>query len=45
VAEEDLAALAVPALRHRLILSFEAEAQGASSDEVVAQAWESARRG
>lgn len=45
VAEEDLGALAVPALRHRLVLSFEAEAQGARADEVVAQAWESARRG
>ena len=45
VAEEDLAALAAPVLRHRLILSFEAEAQGARADDVVAQAWESARRG
>ncbi|MFN0006494.1 MAG: AAA family ATPase [Planctomycetota bacterium] len=45
VAEEDLGALAVPALRHRLVLSFEAEAQGARADEVVASAWESARRG
>jgi MoxR-like ATPase len=45
VAEEDLAELAGPALRHRLILSFEAEAQGVRPDEVVAQAWSSARRG
>jgi MoxR-like ATPase len=45
VAEEDLSALAVPALRHRLILSFEAEAQGAHAGDVVAEAWESARRG
>jgi MoxR-like ATPase len=45
VAEEDLAALAAPALRHRLILSFESEAQGILPDGVVAQAWERARRG
>jgi MoxR-like ATPase len=45
VAEEDLAALAAPALRHRLILSFEAEASGARPDEIVAHALERARRG
>lgn len=32
---EDVRAAAKPALRHRLILSFEAEAEGIGSDEVV----------
>jgi MoxR-like ATPase len=45
VAEEDLAALAAPALRHRLILGFEAEAEGARADDLVARALERARRG
>ncbi len=45
VAEEDLVALAAPALRHRLVLGFEAESAGARSDELVAQALASARRG
>ena len=45
VAEEDLEALAAPALRHRLILGFEAEAEGARADDIVARALERARRG
>jgi MoxR-like ATPase len=44
VAEEDLVALSAPALRHRLILGFEAEASGAKPDEIVAQAVDRARR-
>lgn len=32
---DDIAALAAPALRHRLILSFEAEAEGIEADSVV----------
>ena len=36
VAFEDIRAVALPALRHRLILSFEADAEGVTSDRVVA---------
>jgi MoxR-like ATPase len=35
VAREDLQALALPALRHRLILGFEAQADGITADRVV----------
>ncbi len=35
VAFEDVAALALPALRHRLILNFEGEAEGISTDQVL----------
>ncbi|MGH2372649.1 MAG: AAA family ATPase [bacterium] len=35
VSTDDLQALALPALRHRLILNFEAEAEGIDPDEVV----------
>jgi MoxR-like ATPase len=45
VAEEDLAKLAAPALRHRLILNYEGEAALADTDELVKDAFESARRG
>ncbi len=45
VADEDLAVLAAPALRHRLILGFEAEGEGARADEIVAAALESSARG
>jgi MoxR-like ATPase len=34
---EDIAASALPALRHRLLLNFEAEAEGVTTDQVVAQ--------
>ena len=33
---EDIAALAAPVMRHRLLLSFTAEAEGRSADDVVA---------
>ncbi len=33
---EDIAALAAPVMRHRLLLSFAAEAEGQSADDVVA---------
>jgi len=33
---EDVVALAAPVLRHRLLLSFTAEAEGRSADDVVA---------
>jgi MoxR-like ATPase len=35
VAREDLQAVALPALRHRLILGFEAQADGVTADRVV----------
>jgi MoxR-like ATPase len=35
VAYDDVAAMALPALRHRLILNFEGEAEGISTDEVL----------
>ena len=38
VAIEDIRALAMPALRHRLILNFEGEAEGADPDDVLAAA-------
>jgi MoxR-like ATPase len=36
VTEADVSALAAPVLRHRLLLSFMAEAEGKSADAVVA---------
>ncbi len=38
VEEADVAALAAPALRHRLILGFEAEGEGARPDAILAEA-------
>jgi MoxR-like ATPase len=35
VAYEDIRQSAIPALRHRLILNFEAQAEGVSADEVI----------
>ncbi|MCP3965512.1 MAG: MoxR family ATPase [Lentisphaerae bacterium] len=35
VAKEDVAAAAVPAMRHRLILSFEGQAEGISTDKII----------
>jgi MoxR-like ATPase len=35
VALDDLRAVAHPALRHRLILNFEAQAEGISADTVI----------
>ena len=37
VSFEDIQAVAAPALRHRLILNFEAEAEGITTDHIVAQ--------
>jgi MoxR-like ATPase len=42
VSVEDLRALAAPALRHRIILNFEGEAEGIDVDNLVAQIVESA---
>jgi MoxR-like ATPase len=35
VSQDDLRQAALPALRHRLILNFEAQADGLSTDEVI----------
>jgi MoxR-like ATPase len=40
VAYDDLRAAALPALRHRLILSFEAQAEGVTADWVIGQVLE-----
>jgi MoxR-like ATPase len=37
VAREDLRHMAVPALRHRIILNFEGQAEGVSTDDVIEQ--------
>jgi MoxR-like ATPase len=37
VSFDDIEAVATPALRHRLILNFEAEAEGITTDQIVAQ--------
>ena len=37
VAREDLQAMALPVLRHRLILNFEGQAEGVSTDDVIAE--------
>jgi MoxR-like ATPase len=42
VSVEDLHALAVPALRHRVILNFEGEAEGVDNDTLISQIVESA---
>ncbi|HEV8248026.1 MAG TPA: MoxR family ATPase, partial [Polyangiaceae bacterium] len=34
---DDVRAAATPALRHRLLLSFEGEAEGVSADEIIAE--------
>ena len=41
---DDLAAIATPALRHRVILNFEGEAEGVPPDHVVAQVLAAVRR-
>ena len=45
VAPEDIDRVAAPALRHRLILSYEGEARGVHPDELVADALSSVERG
>ncbi|MCX6904560.1 MAG: AAA family ATPase, partial [Verrucomicrobia bacterium] len=34
---EDIESVALPALRHRLILNFEAEAEGITTDQIIGQ--------
>ena len=36
VSRDDVRAMAAPALRHRLILNFEGEAEGVDVDEIIA---------
>ena len=40
VSEEDLEALCRPALRHRLVLSYEGEANGVQPDSLLGEAWQ-----
>ena len=42
VSVEDIKALATPALRHRVILNFEGEAEGVDSDTLIGQIVEAA---
>lgn len=35
VAKEDINSVAIPALRHRLILSFEGQAEGMTTDKII----------
>jgi MoxR-like ATPase len=44
VSAEDVRAMAVGALRHRIILNFEGEAEGIDTDALVAQVIESAEK-
>jgi MoxR-like ATPase len=44
VSVEDLRAMALPALRHRLILNFEGEAEGVDVDRLIGQVVEEAER-
>jgi MoxR-like ATPase len=37
VSFEDIEAVTLPALRHRLIPNFEAEAEGITTDHIIAQ--------
>ena len=43
VAEEDVQEAAAPALRHRLVASYEGEAAGVHADELIAQAFAAAK--
>jgi len=42
VSLEDLRAIALPALRHRIILNFEGEAEGVDADRLIEQLIEAA---
>ena len=44
VAEDDLEAVAAPALRHRLVLNYEGEASGISPDRLIAAAWKASAK-
>ncbi len=40
VAFEDIAELALPVLRHRILLNFEGEAEGISTDAIIRELWQ-----
>jgi len=42
--EDDLEAVAAPALRHRLVLGYEGEASGISPDRLIAAAWKASAK-
>jgi len=44
VGQEDIASMAGPTLRHRLVLGYEGEASGVPVDDIVADALEAARK-
>ena len=44
VVEEDIQSLAIPTLRHRILLNYRAEAQGTSVDQVISQLLETVKR-
>jgi MoxR-like ATPase len=44
VALEDIRAVALPVLRHRILLKFQAEADGVDADRVIAQLLERVAR-
>lgn len=43
VSWEDIRRVALPALRHRIVLSFEGEAEGVNPDDLVEEVLRSAR--
>ena len=43
VAREDIRDVAMPTMRHRIILSFEGQAEGVSTDDVIRQVIETVR--
>lgn len=45
VSEEDIKAVAIQALRHRMILSFEGEAEGIKTDQLIAEIIQSVKIG
>jgi MoxR-like ATPase len=45
VSFDDVAAVAPAALRHRLLLNFEGQAEGVTTDQVIADLLESVERG
>ncbi len=44
VASEDILAVALPVLRHRVMMGFEAQADGVSSDALIAQIFEAEKK-
>jgi MoxR-like ATPase len=44
VSIEDLKTIALPALRHRIIMNFEGEAEGVDGDRLISEVLESAEQ-